>query len=57
MHGKPQDARTNDISGDIVINGKVEEFWGLHGIDINLAMGNLIDIVAAQEKVYAAKAK
>ena len=26
--------------------------WGLHGYDVNLALGNLVDIVAAQEAAY-----
>jgi len=29
--------------------------WGLHLVDVNLAMGNLLDIVAQQGKAFAAK--
>jgi hypothetical protein len=29
--------------------------WGLHLVDVNLTMGNLIDIVGAQAKAYSAK--
>jgi hypothetical protein len=29
--------------------------WGLHLIDVNLAMGNLIDIAGKQAKAYLAK--
>jgi hypothetical protein len=54
--GDPKDPRTDDINGDVVANGKVAEDWGLHLIDANLAMGNLVDVVGAESKAYAAKA-
>jgi hypothetical protein len=50
LHPTPGGARTNDISGDVVVNGQVMADWGLHLIDVNLAMGNLIDIVGQQSK-------
>jgi len=50
-------ARTNDISGDVVVNGHVLEDWGLHLIDANLTMGNLLAIVGDETKAYSAKAK
>ena len=31
--------------------------WGLHLIDVNLAMGNLVDIVGQQAKAFASKKK
>ena len=34
---------------------KVLANWGLHLIDVNLAMGNLVDIVGQQAKSFAAK--
>ena len=37
-----------DIKGDVIANGQVQKDWGLHLIDVNLAMGNLIGIVAEQ---------
>jgi hypothetical protein len=37
-----------------VVGGKVQADWGLHLIDANLAMGNLVDIVAAESKAYLA---
>jgi pimeloyl-ACP methyl ester carboxylesterase len=48
--------RTSTISGDVVINGKVLPDWGLHLIDANLTMGNLVAIVGEQSKAYSAKA-
>ena len=49
------DPRTDEIVGDISANGQVQANWGLHLVDVNLAMGNLVDIVARQAKAYAAK--
>ena len=52
VHGDPKDPRTDNIPGDVVIGGQIQADWGLHLIDVNLAMGNLIDIVKQQAKVY-----
>src|SRR5260221_19323 len=51
LHGDPSDPRTDDITGDVVVNGIVLADWGLHLIDVNLAIGNLVDIVGQQSKV------
>src|SRR5262249_55502299 len=56
VHGNPADPRTDDISGDVMTNGEVNASWGLHLIDVNLAMGNLVDIVRQQGKAYLAGA-
>lgn len=57
VHGDPADPRTDDIVGDVVTNGQVQADWGLHLIDVNLAMGNLIEIVGKQSKAYHTSAK
>ncbi|MDT7814047.1 MAG: hypothetical protein QOJ42_3963 [Acidobacteriaceae bacterium] len=54
VHGDPSDPRTDDITGDVVVNGQVRPEWGLHLIDVNLAIGNLVDIVGQQSKAYLA---
>jgi hypothetical protein len=54
VHGDPADPRTDDIVGDVVANGQVQANWGLHLIDLDLTMGNLIETVARQAKAYAA---
>jgi hypothetical protein len=54
VHGDPSDRRTDDITGDVVVNGIVLADWGLHLIDVNLAIGNLVDIVGQQSKAYLA---
>ena len=56
VHGNPAGPRIDDITGDI--GGATPlAMWGLHLIDVNLAMGNLVDIVGQQAKAYAAKVK
>jgi hypothetical protein len=55
LHANPQDARPADIPGDIVAGGKRYDDWGLHLIDVNLAMGNLLDIVRRQAVAYLSK--
>ncbi len=45
----PSDPRTDDIAGDI----PPLPFFGLHIIDANLAMGDLVEIVGRQAGAYA----
>lgn len=52
VHGEPAGKRTNEIVGDVVVNGQVLPEWGLHLIDVNLTMGNLLDIVGQESKAY-----
>lgn len=42
VHGNPADPRADNIAGDITAQ------WGLHLVDVNVGMGNLIDIVRQQ---------
>lgn len=48
----PADARTDTIPGDVVVLGKVDANWGLHLIDMNIAMGDLVDIVHQQAQAW-----
>jgi hypothetical protein len=57
VHADPSGRRTNDIVGDIGANGHVAADWGLHLVDVNLAMGNLVDIVGDQTKAWLAGKK
>ena len=57
MNGNPADPRADDIPGDLGILGKVQANWGMHLVDVNLTMGNLLDIVGKQAKAYLAKKK
>lgn len=55
VNGNPNDPRADDIVGDIGAGTTVLANWGLHLIDVNLGMGNLLDIVAQQSKAYLSK--
>ena len=55
VHSGQADPRTDDIVGDLRGGQQVLTNWGLHLVDVNLAMGNLLDIVASQGKAFAAK--
>jgi DUF3089 family protein len=52
LHAEPGSPRTDDIPGDLVVDGKVLRDWGLHLVDVNLAMGNLVDVVGQQARAY-----
>jgi hypothetical protein len=54
INADPKDPRTDDIIGDVVVGGQVQAGWGLHLIDMNLTMGNLVDLVGAQSKAWLA---
>lgn len=54
VHGNPADPRVDDIIGDLGTGQQVLANWGLHLVDVNLAMGNLLDIVAQQSKAFTA---
>ena len=56
VNANPADPRTDTIVGDVVgPGGQVATDWGLHLIDANIAMGNLVDVVAAQGKAWRAR--
>jgi hypothetical protein len=57
VHGNPEDPRTDDIVGDVMVNGQVQADWGLHLIDANIAMGNLVGIVHEQARAYTTMKK
>ncbi len=42
VNGDPSDPRIDDIGGDLTPE------WGLHLVDANIAMGNLLEVVGAQ---------
>ena len=51
VNGNPADPRVDEIVGDLTPQ------WGLHLVDMNIAMGNLVDIVGQQSKAFMAKRK
>jgi len=52
VSSNPADPRVDDITGDVIVNGAVRKEWGLHLIDVNLSIGNLVGIVAEQAKMF-----
>jgi hypothetical protein len=52
VHGNSAGPRVNDITGDLRTAGNIQANWGLHLIDVNLAMGDLVDIVGQQAKAF-----
>ncbi|MBA3069825.1 MAG: DUF3089 domain-containing protein [Hyphomonas sp.] len=46
--------RVDDIRGDVMFNGQVVAEWGLHLVDMNLAMGNLVALAALQAEAWQA---
>jgi len=55
IHGDPGGRRTDDIVGDLAVGGSVQANWGLHLVDVNLGIGNLVDIVRQQARAYTAR--
>lgn len=55
VHGNPADPRVDDIIGDLGAGQQVLANWGLHLVDVNLAMGNLLEIVSAQSKAFGGR--
>jgi hypothetical protein len=53
VNADPADARTDRIPGDVVIFGVPMPGWGIHPVDVNLAQGDLIRLVAAQSAAWA----
>jgi hypothetical protein len=51
--GDENGPRTHHIGGDVVgANGEVAADWGLHLIDMHLAMGDLVDLVGQQARAW-----
>ena len=51
-NANPADPRTDRISGDVVVEGNTLADWGLHLIDMPVAMGNLVELADAQAKAW-----
>ena len=49
VHPDPAGTRTDDIIGDLTPD------WGLHLVDFNISLGNLIDVVGEQAKAWRRK--
>ena len=54
VHPDKADPRADNIPGDLLVMGQPLKDWGLHLVDVNLAMGDLVSVVGEQSKAYAA---
>lgn len=52
VNADPNDARTDRIPGDVYLGGQFTPGWGLHPIDPNLALGDLIRLVEEQSRAF-----
>jgi len=56
VNADPADPRADDITGDVMTAGGTPDAnWGLHLIDVNLAMGDLVRIAKAQSAAWTTK--
>jgi hypothetical protein len=54
VNADPASPRTSELIGDVVVGGQIQKNWGLHLIDANLTMGNLVDIVRHEGAAWTA---
>lgn len=55
VNADPADARTDTIVGDVAIGTGILKDWGLHLIDTNVAMGDLVALADTQAKAWKTK--
>jgi hypothetical protein len=53
-NARPADPRADDVQGDVVVGGAVLPEWGLHLIDMPVAMGDLVALSQAQYAAWRA---
>jgi hypothetical protein len=52
VNADPKGARIDDIPGDFMQGGRADPNWGLHNVDMNLSLGNLVDLVEEQGRSW-----
>jgi hypothetical protein len=55
VNADASDPRTDNIYGDLGVGTQILADWGLHLIDVNLGMGNLVEIVREQSRSWSRK--
>ena len=55
VHGDPADPRVDDVAGDVLANGQVQADWGLHLVDVQISLGNLVDLGRRQREAWLAR--
>lgn len=54
VHGNPDDPRTDDVPGDVVVGDTILPDWGLHLIDVSVAYDDLVALVPQQLSAWKA---
>lgn len=54
FNADPNDARIDDPGNDVMAQGKPDPNWGLHLVDANIAMGDLVDVVGKEAAAWKA---
>jgi hypothetical protein len=52
VNAKPRDPRSDTISGDVMAGRNINAMWGLHLIDMNLSMGDLVELVGKEGRAW-----
>jgi pimeloyl-ACP methyl ester carboxylesterase len=55
VNADPKDKRTDELAGEVIRATGPDLAWGLHLIDVDVAMGDLLRILGKQAAAYAAK--
>ncbi|HET9160219.1 MAG TPA: DUF3089 domain-containing protein [Caulobacteraceae bacterium] len=55
VNANPKDRRTDEVAGEIIRPTGADLTWGLHLLDMDHSMGDLVRIVRRQGEAYAAK--
>jgi hypothetical protein len=55
VNGNASDPRTDNIYGDLGVGTQILTDWGLHLVDVNLGMGNLVEIVKQQSRAWTSR--
>lgn len=54
VNADPADPRVDEVTGDVVVAGRRLDDWGLHLVDMPVAMGDLVELTARQYASWAA---
>jgi hypothetical protein len=52
VNANPADKRTDNIPGDVIVLGAPLPGWGLHLVDMNIAMADVIALIEAQRDAF-----
>ncbi len=53
INADPNDARADDVYGDVMTPTGPSQAWGLHNLDVPLHMGDIVNLVRLQGQAYS----